>query len=280
MKLNRKEPAPIYFSKIIDDWMKEFSILTKYKKNHLYLRVGPFMIGFYFYLEYNEYHNCGEYYMSFAINPLWYTNDEIFGKANFTIQVEDITYFKHPLELEEKSNSLHNKYGNILNYNVDLSDFVNVLRQEYYSIYKYHTYKKNGHKQLNPLYYRQIAQILEMELALATYIENKDWINEIWRNIYENVINNCDSDNLLTEGLSKYEWLEKLSSLVGNRENLIKHVELNCLRKDVANLNVCEFIDMAEFNYNFQCKKTMPKIIDRITKIFTKHICSNQYSES
>lgn len=273
MKLNRKEPEPVYFSKIIEDWMKEFPILTKYKKNQLYLRVGPFMIGFYFYLEYNEYHNCGEYYMYFAINPLWYTNDEIFGKANFSIQVEDMTYFKHSLELEDKSKSLNNKFGNIINFNVDLSYFVNVLRQEYSSIYKYYTYKENGHKQLNPHYLKQIAQIIEMELALATYIENEEWKNEIWKKIYDNVINKCDSDYLLTEGLTKHKWLEKLRIIVGNRENLIKYVELNSLRKEVANLIVCEFTGMDEFNYNFQRKKNMSKIKDKITRIFTRHSC-------
>lgn len=251
MKLNRKEPEPISYSKIIDDWREAFPVLTKYGSRQLYQRVGPFMIGLGLQFDYDG--NSGCYELYFMIDSLWYTNKAIFGTANFFVQINSNTYLAHSRLFPSKVEHIKNKYGNILNRNVEFCDFINVFKAELNTRYKYYRYDKQGRKYVDTMYLGDLAEILEFELALATYMENEELAKTIWQRIENDVVKNCEAHWLLTEGMILDEWLEKLHNTVSDRNKLMKCVEQNCQLPDVAKLQVGEFVgidrfDMDKFN--------------------------------
>lgn len=268
MKLNREEPEPIFYSKIIDDWREAFPDLTKYGRRQLYQRVGPFMIGLGLEFDYNGNSGCYELYL--MIDSLWYTNKSVFGTANFFVQIESNTYLDHSRLFQSKVELIKNKYGNILNHNVEFSDFINVFKAELNTKYKYYRYDKLGHSYVDTLFLGQMARNFEFLLALATYIDNEELAREIWQKIDKDVVRNCASHRLLTEGLSKDEWLEKLHNTVSDKNELMKCVEQNCQLPDVAKLQVGEFVGIDRFGMDKFNMDIPPRISwkDRINEFF------------
>lgn len=268
MKLNREEPEPIFYSSIIGDWREAFPDLIKYGRHQLYQRVGPFMIGLGLMFDYDG--NSGYYELYFIIDSLWYTNKAILGTANYAIKVDDATYLNHSRLFPSKVEHIKNKYGNILNRNVEFCDFINVFKAELNTKYKYYRYDKQGRKYVDTMYLGKLAEIFEFELALATYIENEELAKTIWQKIENDVVKNCEAHWLLPEGMILDEWLEKLQNTVSDKNELMKCVEQNCQLPDVAKLQVGEFVGIDKFDMDKFNTDIPPRISwkDRIIEFF------------
>lgn len=230
------------FTDIVDEWEQAIPALTKYSKSKLCQRVGPFLIG----LSLDKDHSS--YYVCITVRDLW-------GADNDTSEwkdLEDYTGISLPLWASDRAlganiEFIKNKYRNILNRDVNLDDFVNVLDNglRFASIFKYS----------EPEYIVQAAQVLEFELALSTYIENYKWSEKIWKRIDKDVVKNSYRHPFRVKGWSLERYLERLRKIVLVKSELMKCVERNCLNPKNAKLQVGEFVGIDKFELKIPYQK-------------------------
>lgn len=230
------------FTDVMDEWEQAFPALTKYSKSKLYQRVGPFLIG----LSLNRDHSSYDVYIT--VRALWGADDDTSEWKNF----EDYTGISLPLWASDRALAVNiefikNKYRSILNPEIDLNDLVNNFNHglKFASIFKHSI----------PEYIILTAQVLEFELALATYIGSDKWSKKIWRKINEEVVKNCIRHPLEVEDCYLDKLLERLHKTVSNKEELMKCVERNCLNPKIAKLQVGEFTGIDKFKLKFPYQK-------------------------
>lgn len=265
IKIKIDEPSPLTFNKIVDDWNMEFHILSRYSKSKLYLRVDPFMLGLSIEKCFTRYVGPG-YYISLDVVPLWITNDKYFGKFYYSCFIKTIEYSEHLCNFTSIVERVKSKYGSILNHNVVLLDIAKMLEAG-----KDNLYTLNRRKRVHSKSFIGISQLLELELALAIYTGNDRWRNVIWREIKTSIIPYCTTNEPLAEGLTLEGWLNKLHSVLDNKDELMLCVEKNCLRHKVSNLHVCEFTGIENFKKDFPAKGNgFTKLKNKITSILKK----------
>lgn len=278
----------ITIQEIMEEWQREFPMFTEYSERKLYQRVGPVLIGLYFfrnivgYSQKNVFSDGkkGEIYWAYdiylSVDPLWYDNTESSGMGAFIDRIgHDISFREHPDVFASKVESVKHRYGRFLNGEVDLTDLVNILEDVLNYNYKYYEYNRHRERQTSFFLYN-MASILELELALASYTENEEWTKLIWRKIDNYVVRNCAPDVLLTEGLTLEEWLQNLRT-IADRNEFMKCVEQNYQRPEVTQLQVGEFVGIDKFKPDFSiannCDKSWKDKVNSFFKSIFKNNC-------
>lgn len=222
------------FTDVMDEWEQAFPALTKYAKSKLYQRVDPFLIG----LSLNKDHSSYGVYIT--VSALWGGDNDTSEWKNF----EDYTGISLPLWASDRALAaniefIKNKYGNILNRDIDLDGFVNVLDNglRFASNFKYS----------EPEYIVHAAQVLEFELALSIYFENYKWSEKIWKRIDKDVAKNSSRHPFRVKGWSLKRYLERLRKIVLVKSELMKCAEQYSLRPEIAKLKCGEIVGIDKF---------------------------------
>lgn len=178
----------------------------------------------------------------------------------------NISFKKHPDIFATKAEHIKYKYGNILNRNIHIEDLFNIL--DIVLQYNHQYQKYNVHSKLKTaIFTYNVASILELELAISTYLGNKEWSKNVWQRINKYIVNQYPPDNLLTDGLTLGEWVENLYSVVDDKNKLMKCIEDNSIRPDVKRLTVGEFVNIDKFKPNYKFQKNWKT---KISSWFTK----------
>lgn len=280
----------ITIQEIMEEWQREFPMLTEYSERKIYQRVGPVMLGLYFFKDITGYSpknvysdgKKGEIYWAYnlymSVEPLWYANTESSGMGAFIDRIgRNISFREHSDVFTSKVGMVKDKYGNILSRKVDMTDFVNMLEDVLDYNHRYQEYNMNR-KLITPVFLYNVASILELELGISTYIGNEEWTKDIWRKIDNYVVSKCAPDVLLTEDLTVEEWLRNLHAVVADRTELMKCVERNSLRPEVARLHVGEFTGIDKFKPDLSIANNCDKSWkDKVNSFFKSmlRVCSN-----
>lgn len=263
----------------MEDWQREFPILTEFSNRKLFMRVGPLLIGLLFFKKIGGYSpknvfsdgKKGEIYWEYdiyiTIESLWHSDNETTGIGVFIDRIDyNISFKKHPDLFATIAEHVKYKYGNIINRSIQLDYLINILEEVLQYNLRYQKYNKHS-KLKNPMFTYNVASILELELAISIYIDNEEWNNIIWQRINHYVVKNLNSNDLLTDGLTLGDWLNNLYSVIINKKEFLKCVEINCNRPDVKRLNVGEFVNIDKFKSNQISQKNWK---DKISNLFSK----------
>ncbi len=213
------------FERIVDDWKRQFPILSQYTPSTLFVKADVILIGLRLDKVWDD-----QYRVFLEILPLWKENKRETGFELLRIEMLNkkglqffINFGSHEKYRDVAFECAKRQFGSILKEKIAAVDIFRLIDE----------YFVKPSTDLNPL---DISRILELKFALAIFGDNIDLV-EIIKQEIDDVTNLFDKAyfKVLTNN-SIEGWKKNMYQRIGNRENLMAQLAHNIANKKVAKL--------------------------------------------
>ena len=211
---------------IVNDWKKQYPILSPYTSSALYARADIFLIG----LRLDKVMS-DTYRLIFEILPLWVQEKRGISIPLFFVELFDkdggqffIKYQLHKYLFEEATECANQQFGLILRESIKANDIFRLIDSFSSTLIPKH----------NPIKWHRL---FELKLALAFYSGQANLVYTTKEEI-ENETKHWDEKEFNHIFLKSIEaWKIDLYQKMGNKELLMKQVQLNLDDKKISKLN-------------------------------------------
>lgn len=210
---------------IVNDWQKQFPILSPYTPSTLYAKAGIILIG----LRLDKVMS-NTYRVILEILPLWVQEKRKISIPVFFVELFDkkggqffIQYQLHKYLFEKATECANQQFGFILRENIWANDIFRLIDSFSSTLITKH----------NPIDWHRL---FELKLALAFYLGRVDLIDTVKAEIEKETKywNEKEFNHLFMKSIE--EWKSDLYQKMGNRETFMKQVQLNMDDKKIAKL--------------------------------------------
>ncbi len=213
------------FENIVNDWQKQFPILSRYTSSSLYAKADIILIG----LRLDKVMS-DTYRLILEILPLWVQEKREISIPGFFVELFNkdggqffIKYQLHNYLFEKATEYANQQFGLILRENIRANDIFRLIDSFSSTLIPKH----------NPIKWHRL---FELKLALAFYSGQTNLINTIKAEIENETKywNEKEFNNIFMKSID--EWKNDLYQKMENREMFMKQVHLNLDDKKISKL--------------------------------------------
>lgn len=213
------------FENIVNDWQKQFPILSRYTSSSLYAKADIILIG----LRLDKVMS-DTYRLILEILPLWVQEKREISIPVFFVELFNkdggqffIKYQLHNYLFEKATECANQQFGLILRENIRANDIFRLIDSFSSTLIPKH----------NPIKWHRL---FELKLALAFYSGQTNLINTIKAEIENETKywNEKEFNNIFMKSID--EWKNDLYQKMENREMFMKQVHLNLDDKKISKL--------------------------------------------
>lgn len=213
------------FENIVNDWQKQFPILSRYTSSSLYAKADIILIG----LRLDKVMS-DTYRLILEILPLWVQEKREISIPVFFVELFNkdggqffIKYQLHNYLFEKATECANQQFGLILRENIRANDIFRLIDSFSSTLIPKH----------NPIKWHRL---FELKLALAFYSGQANLINTIKAEIENETKywNEKEFNNIFMKSID--EWKNDLYQKMENREMFMKQVHLNLDDKKISKL--------------------------------------------
>lgn len=213
------------FKNIVNDWKKQFPILSQYTSSTLYAKADIILIG----LRLDKVMS-DTYRLILEILPLWVQEKREISIPVFYVELFNkdggqffIKYQLHKYLFEKATECANQQFGLILRENIRANDIFRLIDSFSSTLIPKH----------NPIRWHRL---FELKLALAFYSGQANLINTIKAEVENETKywNEKEFNNIFMKSID--EWKKNLYQKMENREMFMKQVHLNLDDKKISKL--------------------------------------------
>lgn len=213
------------FRNIVNDWQKQFPILSQYTPSTLYAKADIFLIG----LRLDKVMS-DTYRLILEILPLWVQEKrnisipvlfvELFNKKGGQFFIK---YQSHKYLFEAAAKCANQQFGFVLRENIRANGIFRLIDSFSSALITKH----------NPIDWHRL---FELKLALALYLSGSDLIDTVKAEIENETKywNEKEFNHMFMKSIE--EWKSDLYQKMENRESFMKQVQLNLSDKKISKL--------------------------------------------
>lgn len=213
------------FKNIVNDWQKQYPILSPYTSSTLYAKADIILIG----LRLDKVMS-DTYRLILEILPLWVQEKRKISIPVFFVELFDkdgrqffIKYQLHKYLFEAAAECANQQFGLILRESIRVNDIFRLID----------SFSSTLRPKHNPIDWHRL---FELKLALAFYSGEANLIDTVKAEIEKETKywNEKEFNHLFMKSIK--EWKSDLYQKMGNRETFMKQVQLNLDNKKIFKL--------------------------------------------